>query len=285
MKAARLVERRRPLELADLPDPAPGAGEAVVEVEAEGICRTDWHVWNGDWDWVGLVPTLPLVMGHELGGTVVAVGAGVSRVRPGDRVTTPFHESCGRCGYCMIGRSNLCDLGATNLGVPGALANPMLQLFSGQTQIAINDNWQQAAATAGFGTAPFVVDFNGIRNDVSVDTERFLNRLPSIGMLPSTGTWLMAIELVVRITPPSMMVPPSVTSTCVFTRSSHSPTAGEPDMSRRSASVFTKNPISSSSSSRPRFATGVPMTRSSWPDRRASSAAHPASNVMNSVVP
>ena len=120
MKAARLVERRRPLELADLPDPAPGAGEAVVEVEAEGICRTDWHVWNGDWDWVGLVPTLPLVMGHELGGTVVAVGAGVSRVRPGDRVTTPFHESCGRCGYCMIGRSNLCDdmqfLGLTHDG-------------------------------------------------------------------------------------------------------------------------------------------------------------------------
>jgi D-arabinose 1-dehydrogenase-like Zn-dependent alcohol dehydrogenase len=120
MKAARLVERRRPLELADLPDPAPGAGEAVVEVEAEGICRTDWHVWNGDWDWVGLVPTLPLVMGHELGGTVVAVGPGVSRVRPGDRVTTPFHESCGRCGYCMIGRSNLCDdmqfLGLTHDG-------------------------------------------------------------------------------------------------------------------------------------------------------------------------
>src|SRR5215510_950780 len=120
MKAARLVERRRPLELADLPDPAPGAGEAVVQVEAEGICRTDWHVWNGDWDWVGLVPTLPLVMGHELVGTVVAVGAGVSGVRPGDRVTTPFHESCGRCGYCMIGRSNLCDdmqfLGLTHDG-------------------------------------------------------------------------------------------------------------------------------------------------------------------------
>src|SRR5260370_15213803 len=120
MKAARLVERRRPLALTDRPDPAPGAGEAVVQVEAEGICRTDWHVWNGDWDWVGLTPTLPLVMGHELGGTVVAVGPGVSRVRAGDRVTTPFHESCGRCGYCMIGRSNLCDdmqfLGLTHDG-------------------------------------------------------------------------------------------------------------------------------------------------------------------------
>jgi D-arabinose 1-dehydrogenase-like Zn-dependent alcohol dehydrogenase len=120
VKAARLVERRRPLELTDLPDPVPGAGEVVLQVEAEGICRTDWHVWNGDWDWVGLTPTLPLVMGHELGGTVVAVGPGVSRVRAGDRVTSPFHESCGRCGYCLIGRSNLCDdmqfLGLTHDG-------------------------------------------------------------------------------------------------------------------------------------------------------------------------
>ena len=120
MKAARLVERRKPLEVTDLPDPVPGPGEVVVEVEAEGICRTDWHVWNGDWDWVGLVPALPLVMGHELGGTVVAVGAGVSAVRAGDRVTTPFHESCGRCAYCRAGRSNLCDamefLGLTHDG-------------------------------------------------------------------------------------------------------------------------------------------------------------------------
>jgi len=120
MKAVQLVERRRPLELVDLPEPVPAAGEVVIEVEAEGICRTDWHVWNGDWDWVGLVPTLPLVMGHELGGTVVAVGSGVSRVRAGDRVTTPFHESCGRCGYCLSGRSNLCDamefLGLTHDG-------------------------------------------------------------------------------------------------------------------------------------------------------------------------
>ncbi len=120
MKAARLVERRKPLEMTNLPDPVPGGGQVVIEVEAEGICRTDWNVWNGDWDWVGLVPALPLVMGHELGGTVVAVGPGVSAVRVGDRVTTPFHESCGRCGYCRTRRSNLCDamefLGLTHDG-------------------------------------------------------------------------------------------------------------------------------------------------------------------------
>jgi propanol-preferring alcohol dehydrogenase len=95
--------------MVDLPDPSPGPGEVVVEVEAEGICRTDWHVWNGDWGWVGMEPVLPLTLGHEFGGSVVEVGEGVSTVHVGDRVTTPFHESCGRCAYCLIGRSNLCD--------------------------------------------------------------------------------------------------------------------------------------------------------------------------------
>jgi threonine dehydrogenase-like Zn-dependent dehydrogenase len=57
VKAAGPIERRQPLEHADLPDPEPAAGEVVVQVEAEGICRTDRHVWNGDWAWVGLTPT------------------------------------------------------------------------------------------------------------------------------------------------------------------------------------------------------------------------------------
>jgi D-arabinose 1-dehydrogenase-like Zn-dependent alcohol dehydrogenase len=109
VKAARLVRQRAPLEIVQLPDPAPGPGEVVVRVEAEGICRTDWHVWNGDWGWVGMTPDLPLVLGHELGGQVVAIGAEVRRVAVGDRVTAPFHEACGTCPYCLAGRSNLCD--------------------------------------------------------------------------------------------------------------------------------------------------------------------------------
>jgi D-arabinose 1-dehydrogenase-like Zn-dependent alcohol dehydrogenase len=49
MKAARLVKQRAPLEIVELPDPAPGPDEVIVQIDAEGICRTDWHVWNGDW--------------------------------------------------------------------------------------------------------------------------------------------------------------------------------------------------------------------------------------------
>jgi alcohol dehydrogenase, propanol-preferring len=120
MKAAVLEKTRSPLLLTEVEDPKASAGSVVLKVEAEGICRTDWHVWNGDWGWVGMSPEPPLIMGHEFGGTVVEVGAGVTTVAVGDRVTTPFHEACGRCAYCLTGRSNLCDhmefIGLTHAG-------------------------------------------------------------------------------------------------------------------------------------------------------------------------
>ena len=120
MKAAQLVGFREPLKVGDVADPIPGDGDVVIAVEASGICRTDWHAWNGDWEWVGMVPVLPLTMGHEIGGTVVAVGKAVTKVAVDDRVTVPFHESCGACRYCREARSNLCDhmefLGLTHNG-------------------------------------------------------------------------------------------------------------------------------------------------------------------------
>jgi propanol-preferring alcohol dehydrogenase len=109
LKAARLVEIGAPLAIEDVAEPNPGPGDAVVQVEFEGICRTDWHVWMGDWTWIGLAPALPVTMGHEFAGTVTAAGANVSTIKAGDRVAVPFHEACGKCGYCRAGRSNLCD--------------------------------------------------------------------------------------------------------------------------------------------------------------------------------
>jgi D-arabinose 1-dehydrogenase-like Zn-dependent alcohol dehydrogenase len=109
MKAAVMVAQREPLEIREMPDPTPGPHDAVVRVEAEGICRSDWHAWMGDWSWIGFSPQLPIIPGHELGGVVEAVGSEVRSVQVGDRVTVPFHEGCGRCTYCLGGRPNLCD--------------------------------------------------------------------------------------------------------------------------------------------------------------------------------
>ena len=108
MKAAVMTEFRKPLQIMDLPDPVPDTAGALIRVEACGICRSDWHLWQGDWTWMGIQPQLPLVLGHEIAGVVEAVGSGVRSLRAGDRVTLPFHMACGHCEYCQTGRSNIC---------------------------------------------------------------------------------------------------------------------------------------------------------------------------------
>jgi len=94
---------RGPVTVRDVPEPVVPAGGAVVEVRATGLCRSDWHAWVGHED----VP-LPHIGGHELAGVVVEVGDGVERWAPGDRVTTPFVEGCGRCTWCTSGNAQVC---------------------------------------------------------------------------------------------------------------------------------------------------------------------------------
>jgi D-arabinose 1-dehydrogenase-like Zn-dependent alcohol dehydrogenase len=93
-----------PLNVQQLPDPEPSPGGVVVRVGASGICRSDWHAWQGHDPDVAL----PHVPGHELAGTVAAVGAGVTRWSIGDRVTVPFVNACGRCAQCAAGEHQVC---------------------------------------------------------------------------------------------------------------------------------------------------------------------------------
>jgi alcohol dehydrogenase, propanol-preferring len=101
-----LERQRQPLRLAELPEPEPGAGQVQIAVRACGVCRTDLHILDGDLT----EPKLPLVMGHQIVGTVREVGEGVERFAPGDRVGVPWLGwTCGECRYCRSGRENLCD--------------------------------------------------------------------------------------------------------------------------------------------------------------------------------
>jgi L-iditol 2-dehydrogenase len=104
MKALLLKEYKH-LEMADLPDPAPGTDELLVRVRACGICGSDVHGYDGHTG--RRIP--PLVMGHEASGTVAAAGAGARRFRPGDRVTFDSTVYCGDCFFCRRGEINLCD--------------------------------------------------------------------------------------------------------------------------------------------------------------------------------
>ncbi|CAB4904368.1 MAG: alcohol dehydrogenase catalytic domain-containing protein [Actinobacteria bacterium] len=104
MRALVFEEFGGPLTVREVPDPAPSAGGVVVEVGASGVCRSDWHGWSGhDPDVV-----LPHVPGHELAGTVAAVGADVRGWSVGDRVTVPFVCACGSCAPCREGAGQVC---------------------------------------------------------------------------------------------------------------------------------------------------------------------------------
>jgi propanol-preferring alcohol dehydrogenase len=94
------------LRHAHLPQPRPGAGDVLLRIRACGICRTDLHVAAGEL----AHPKLPLILGHEIVGTIVETGSGVERFSPGDRVGVPWLAwTCGTCRYCLSGRENLCD--------------------------------------------------------------------------------------------------------------------------------------------------------------------------------
>ncbi|MDY7083349.1 MAG: alcohol dehydrogenase catalytic domain-containing protein, partial [Halobacteria archaeon] len=110
MRAAVLKEYGEPLEIEDKDRPEPDEDEIVVETEACGICRSDWHVWQGDWEWMLGAKVPPgQILGHEPVGKVVEVGNKVDTVHQGDRVAVPFNLCDGTCGECRNGHSNICE--------------------------------------------------------------------------------------------------------------------------------------------------------------------------------
>ena len=105
MRAMVLEAAGRPLVAVDRARPEPGPGQVLVRVHACGVCRTDLHVVDGDLK----DPSLPIVPGHEIVGTVEAVGEGVERLAPGARIGVPWLGfTCGECRFCRSDRENLC---------------------------------------------------------------------------------------------------------------------------------------------------------------------------------
>ena len=117
---APLAVQPDPLDPAEIPTPVPGAGEVRIRVHACGICHTDLHIVEGDLT----PPALPLVVGHQVVGTVDAVAAGVRQVREGDRVGVAWLAgACGVCARCREGRENLCARARfTGFDAPGGYA-------------------------------------------------------------------------------------------------------------------------------------------------------------------
>jgi alcohol dehydrogenase len=90
-------------ELTEVADPACPDDGVVIAVGATGVCRSDWHAWQGHDPVV-----LPHIGGHEFAGVITATGPGVRGWHTGDRVTAPFVNGCGECGYCQAGQAQVC---------------------------------------------------------------------------------------------------------------------------------------------------------------------------------
>lgn len=157
MRAVYYEAFRKPPRIETLPDPAPGAEGVVVRVEASGLCRSDWHGWMGHDPDI----RLPHVPGHELAGTVEAVGRQVRRWRKGDRVTVPFVAGCGRCHECASGNHQVCE----NQFQPGftawgSFAEYVALDYADPNLVRLPDELD--AATAASLGCRFVTSFRGI---------------------------------------------------------------------------------------------------------------------------
>ncbi len=144
MKAMALTAKAAGrLRAVDLPRPEPGPGQLRIKVRACGVCRTDLHVVDGDLE----DPKLPIVPGHEIVGTVDALGRGAGQFREGDRAGVPWlGYTCGDCPHCRDGRENLCA-GARYTGyhIDGGFAE--YAIVDARYAFALPDGYGDAEAT------------------------------------------------------------------------------------------------------------------------------------------
>lgn len=111
MRAAVLREYGAPLAIEDIDRPTPAPHGVVIEVKACGICRSDWHAWQGHGEWADDQVAPGQILGHEPAGRVVEVGEDVRGFEPGTRVAVPFSMGEGSCRYCQNGHGEVCEDG------------------------------------------------------------------------------------------------------------------------------------------------------------------------------
>src|SRR5215204_3138440 len=127
MRAAVLHAAGGSMTIEQVPVPKPRAGEVLVKVAACGVCHTDLHVIKGE-----VAFPMPCVLGHEISGTVEALGPNVQGPQPGTRVVAAFIMPCGACRFCAQGRDDLCETFFALNRLKGTL-------YDGETRLARGD--------------------------------------------------------------------------------------------------------------------------------------------------
>ena len=141
-------------------EPACPADGVVIAVRATGVCRSDWHAWQGHYP----VP-LPQIPGHEFAGVVVAAGPRVTATAVGDRVTAPFVCGCGQCAWCLAGEAQICpDQSQPGFTIPGSFAELVAIPAADFNVVRLPDDLDFVAAAAlgcRFATAFRAVTVHG----------------------------------------------------------------------------------------------------------------------------
>lgn len=147
MKAAVLHALAEPLNVEEMPVPEPGAGEVLIKVAACGVCHSDLHLVRGEWDLLKPITKIPLIPGHEVTGTIAALGHGVEGFAIGDRVGVPWlHSTCGQCEFCLAGRETLCGKQqVTGCTVDGGFAEFLKAKASHTAKLPDNLSFAEAA--------------------------------------------------------------------------------------------------------------------------------------------
>jgi threonine 3-dehydrogenase len=122
MKALVKAKAEKGLWMQDIPEPAYGPNDVLIRIKKTAICGTDMHIWHWD-DWARRTIPVPMAVGHEYAGEIVALGSEVQGLSVGDRVSGEGHLTCGHCRNCRAGRRHLCrNTQGVGVNRPGCFA-------------------------------------------------------------------------------------------------------------------------------------------------------------------
>jgi threonine 3-dehydrogenase len=141
------------LSLEDIPEPSIGINDVLIRVTYAGICGTDLHIYEWD-DWARSTVPVPMAIGHEFVGEIVAAGSNIVDFHPGEVVSGEGHVVCGRCRNCLAGRRHLCaHTQGVGVNRPGAFAEYIALPMTNIWRHAPTMNREIAAIFDPFGNA------------------------------------------------------------------------------------------------------------------------------------